>query len=309
MPKVRPLHPVADPLKGGQRLLEHPPVGGFVGLKDHGAGVMAPNTTYSVRFTTDASTGDTAVRTRYTIADAEDSGATNGWSIDNDTYRRQQGTWESFERATKMAIKGEAIPHHPRNLTELIEGPDKVTLRWEAPRRGPTPDGYRIFCRNSRTDALGTFTAIVNDTGSAATTYEDTTVAANGRYVYRVATLNGTAVGPRTSYFVARVPDRDLAAEEVHKPLNLEATASGGNVVLKWAVRSTTGITGYQIRRQESSGDNTGAYSKLVHNTNSTDRTYTDSTVESGKSYVYKVRAWMGSERSAASRYMEVAVP
>ena len=138
---------------------------------------------------------------------------------------------------------------------------------------------------------------------------EDTTASAGGRYVYRIAALNGSAQGPRTKYVVARVPERDLDPEEVHKPLSLRATVTGGNVVLKWAVRSTTGVTGYQIRRLVSSSDNGGKYNKLVHDTGSTDRTYTDTTAASGTTYVYKVRAWMGSERSAASAYAEVTVP
>ena len=37
--RLRPLHPVADPLQGGEDLLVHPLVGGLVGLQDDGAGV------------------------------------------------------------------------------------------------------------------------------------------------------------------------------------------------------------------------------------------------------------------------------
>ena len=37
--RLRPLHPVADPLQGGEDLLVHPLVGGLVGLQDGGVGV------------------------------------------------------------------------------------------------------------------------------------------------------------------------------------------------------------------------------------------------------------------------------
>ena len=48
--------------------------------------------------------------------------------------------------------------------------------------------------------ASGVFDTIAEDTGSSDTTFEDTTVSEDTRYVYRVAAINSVGTGPVSSF-------------------------------------------------------------------------------------------------------------
>jgi hypothetical protein len=78
-----------------------------------------------------------------------------------------------------------------------VENADgSVTLAWDAPGDGSVT-GYRKLRRNAdaREHSLSVH---VPDTGSSATSYTDTDVAAGAKYVYRVKAINEAGVGPKS---------------------------------------------------------------------------------------------------------------
>ena len=87
-------------------------------------------------------------------------------------------------------------PPAPENLTAVENADGSVTLTWDAPDDGSVT-GYRIL---RRIPAAGehSLSVYVPDTGSAATSYTDTDVAAGAKYVYRVKAINEAGVGPRS---------------------------------------------------------------------------------------------------------------
>ena len=81
-----------------------------------------------------------------------------------------------------------AAPAKPTGLSAEVSH-DSVTLTWDDPQ-DDSITGYVILRRNRETDAQGQFTELVADTGSAATTYADDSVAAETPYTYRIKAIN-----------------------------------------------------------------------------------------------------------------------
>ena len=71
-----------------------------------------------------------------------------------------------------------------------------VTLTWDAPD-DDSVTGYQILRRipDAGEDAVSVY---MSDTSSAATSYTDTDVAADTRYIYRVKAINGAGVGAQS---------------------------------------------------------------------------------------------------------------
>ena len=103
-------------------------------------------------------------------------------------------------------------PGRPTNLTGTVEH-DRVVLSWDAPADS-TVTGYQILRLNRAIHRLGEFQVHVEDTGGTATTYTDTDVDAGARYVYRVKARNGDAIGRRSTYFDANLPERPPAGSD-----------------------------------------------------------------------------------------------
>ena len=95
------------------------------------------------------------------------------------------------ETLTTAATDAMAAPEPPAKPTGLSATPshDRVVLTWDDPN-DDTITGYVILRRNRETDAQGQFTELTPDTGTAATTYTDDTVAAETPYTYRIKAIN-----------------------------------------------------------------------------------------------------------------------
>ena len=79
-------------------------------------------------------------------------------------------------------------PAKPRGLSATASH-DAITLTWDDPG-DDSITGYVILRRLRYDDPKGHFDELVADTGSAATTYTDDTVAANTHYTYRIKAIN-----------------------------------------------------------------------------------------------------------------------
>ena len=128
-----------------------------------------------------------------------------------------------------------------------------MTLTWDDPGDS-TIEGYQVL-RRSRDgleygDGRGAteFVAIVDDTGSSATTYADTSVAARTRYVYRVKARNPQGLSERSSYTNAETP---VAPPPPTSPTGLTVSSrTHDSVTLSWNDPGDSTIEGYQVLRR-----------------------------------------------------------
>ena len=180
---------------------------------------------------------------------------------------------------------------------------DRVLLSWNDPQDGAIT-GYRILRADVVDGAPGEFATMIADTGSAATTYTDTTVEPEGSYVYRVQAIGpGGLSGPSPDLAVNTPPAPVVVAvtpADPQAPTDLSAELTDGQVALHWdaPTQDANEVTGYEILRAEGQGE----LATLESDTGNAATTYTDATVASaGASYAYLVKAIRDGERSGAS--------
>ena len=200
------------------------------------------------------------------------------------------------------------VPDKPTGLTATASH-DQVVLTWDDPG-DDSITGYVILRRNRDTDAEGQFTELVNDTGSAATTYTDDSMAAETPYTYRIKAINDQGVSERSRWFhidtpASPTPESDPA---LLAPANLTATTADGQVVLSWdaPIEDTGSVTGYEILRGQGEDDPT----TLVADTGIATTTYTDETATQASTvYAYRVKAIRDGDLSQASNKARVHLP
>ena len=101
------------------------------------------------------------------------------------------------------------VPDQPRGLSAAAFH-DQVTLTWDDPD-DDSITGYVILRRNRDTDAEGHFDELVADTGTAATTYTDGSVAAETRYTYRIKAINEHGTSERSRWLHIDTPAAPVA--------------------------------------------------------------------------------------------------
>ena len=96
-------------------------------------------------------------------------------------------------------------PAPPTGLRATDVSHQRVTLTWDDPENSSIT-GHQVLRRTRDGDQYGDgqgaseFVVIINDTGSAAPSYNDTSVSPRIRYVYRVKARNAAGLGPRSTY-------------------------------------------------------------------------------------------------------------
>ena len=96
-------------------------------------------------------------------------------------------------------------PDKPTGLT-ATESHGQVVLTWDDPGDGSIT-GYVVLRRVRENDTGGDFSVLVADTGSAATTYTDATVAAETRYTYRIKAINEHGTSERSRWYHIDIPE------------------------------------------------------------------------------------------------------
>ena len=195
-------------------------------------------------------------------------------------------------------------PAKPRGLSATASH-DRVVLTWDDPG-DDTITGYVILRRLRYDDPSGHFDELAPDTGSAATTYTDDTVAAETNYTYRIKAINEHGVSERSRWFHIDIP---AAPERPAKPRGLSATASHDQVVLTWDDPGDDTITGYVILRRLRYDDPSGHFDELAPDTGSAATTYTDDTVAAETTYTYRIKAINEHGVSERSRWFHVDTP
>ena len=231
------------------------------------------------------------------------------------SFTDDAGNAESLTSAA-VAVPAEASapepPARPTGLSASGVAHDSVTLAWDDPGDS-TITGYRVLRRDIVNDPAGTFSTVVDNTGSAATSYTDTTVSAETRYAYRVVAINASGESPRSGYVNVGTPEEPASNQQPvtqdppGKPTGLQATAvSHDSVTLGWNDPGDDSITGYRILRRDIVNDPPGTFSTVAGNTGSAATSYTDQAVAAGTRYAYRIIALNASGDSPRSGYVNV---
>ena len=196
----------------------------------------------------------------------------------------------------------------PAQPTGLTADPahDQVGLDWDDPDDS-TITGYRILRRLPALDLPGEFAVLLENTGSALTTYLDTTVTPQTSYVYRVQAINAHGSSERSSWANALTPVPPVLTPA--QPTGLTADPAHDQVGLDWDVPDDSTITGYRILRRLPAQDPPGEFSVLLENTGSALTTYIDTTVTPQTSYVYQVQAINAHGSSEQSSWANALTP
>ena len=187
-------------------------------------------------------------------------------------------------------------PGSPTNLTATPNGQTQIDLSWTEPAsNGGSPiTGYQIEVSANRG---ATWTMLVENSQSTATTYPHEGLTAGTTRHYQVSAINAIGTGPASNVHhattVAAVPDA---------PTNLTATASGRTRIdLDWDKPPSDGgspIIGYRIQMSEDAGV---TWSTLVSDTERTATSYAHRGLSAGTTRHYRVRALNAEGEGAES--------
>jgi len=173
-----------------------------------------------------------------------------------------------------------------------------VALIWTAPvSDGGSPiTNYKIYRGNTAggESLLGSISNVLS--------YADTSVTNGQTYYYKVRAVNNVGEGPYSN----EVSATPVSGAVLSAPRNLQATAGDGKVTLTWAVPGSDGgstITNYMIYRGISPDSETllATVGNVVM--------YTDTIVDNGQIYYYKVSAVNSVGEGAKSSEVYVTTP
>ena len=182
-------------------------------------------------------------------------------------------------------------PGTPTSLTATATSGTNINLSWSAP--SGAVDGYKI----ERKVGAGSYSTLVADTGTTATTYSDSGLTSSTLYTYRVTALNGLDVGSSTSNEAFDTTDAVPSA-----PLSPSVrTDTTHAVTARWTTPTDcVGCTGYKIWNATSGG-------VIVNDTGSTATSRQLTGLTSGKLQQIKVSAWnatgIGANSTTVSNY------
>lgn len=210
---------------------------------------------------------------------------------------------------------GAAAPAQVTGLTATDFGTSRaynngrIDLSWTAPaNNGATISGYLI----ERSTDGSTYSTLVANTGSSATTYSDTSLLSAQIYYYKVSAINAAGTGlastaaNATATTVPQAPTIGTAADGgtgTTVTVTYTANATGGKAVSVYTATSSPGsITGTGSSPITVSGLTTGtAYTFTVTATNANGT----STPSAASNSVTPQTYWASSLQSSASSYGE----
>ena len=141
------------------------------------------------------------------------------------------GPWSGVARATVAAEgSGSGAGNPPAAPTGLLTAAthDSVLLAWDNPDDDGVT-GYRVL-RRVRTEG-NELKVIAPDTGSAATSYTDETVAAETAYEYQVKAINARGVSEASASANANTPAAPVLRQDEPQPETAQQQ-SGGDIII-----------------------------------------------------------------------------
>ena len=202
------------------------------------------------------------------------------------SFTDDAGNEETLTSAATDAVAGTGPtepPAKPRTLTASDISHDSVTLTWRDPQ-DDTITGYIILRRDKDTHQEGTFETVEEDTGTADTTYTDTSVEPEKRYVYRIKAINAFGKSEISSWVRAYTP---AAPATENTPATGAPTIGGTARVGETLTADTSGITD-----EDGLDDASFSYQWLagdVETTGATNATYTLADADRGKAIRVRV--------------------
>ncbi len=208
--------------------------------------------------------------------DDDDGNLTNGTPHGGSLFAafNRHGIACTTDPGANISFAGCTSPATP-TLT-ATPGDNSASLSWTASGTAV----YDVFRNEFGCDAG--FTKIAS--GTSATSLTDTAVANGLTYFYQVTSFpsGNEACASAPSTCVSVTPSGGPCVPPA-APASLTATAGSGSVTLNWS--AVSGATEYHVERSTTSG---GPYSQIG---TATGTTFTDTTVTSGTTYFYVVRA------------------
>ena len=260
------------------------------------------NVSFSYRWLADDTEITGATGTTYTLADTDE-----GKSIRvRVSFSDDAGNAETLTSAATAAVAA-AEPAEPPDKPTGLEATathDSVTLTWQDPQ-DESITGYVILRRVRVNDQGGDFSVLVANTGTAALTHTDDTVAASTTYTYRIKAINEHGTSERSRWYHIDTP----APPVPDRPTGLEATATHDTITLTWDDPGDDTITGYVILRRLRYDDPSGHFDELLSDTGMAATAYTDDTVEADTDYTYRIKAINEHGTSERSRWYHIDTP
>ena len=238
----------------------------------------------------------------YTLAEA-DEGKAISVSISFTDDAGNEETLTSGATAAVASAEPSEPPDKPTGLSATTTH-GQVVLTWDDPQ-DDSITGYVILRRVRVNDQGGEFSVLVADTGTAATTYTDNTVAASTTYTYRIKAINEHGVSERSRWYHIDTP----APPVPDQPKGLSATASHDSITLTWDDPGDDSITGYVILRRNRDTDAQGEFTELASDTGTDATSYTDGTVAEEARYTYRIKAINEHGVSERSRWYHISTP
>ena len=238
----------------------------------------------------------------YTLAEA-DEGKAISVSISFTDDAGNEETLTSGATAAVASAEPSEPPDKPTGLSATTTH-GQVVLTWDDPQ-DDSITGYVILRRVRVNDQGGEFSVLVADTGTAATTYTDNTVAASTTYTYRIKAINEHGVSERSRWYHIDTP----APPVPDQPKGLSATASHDSITLTWDDPGDDSITGYVILRRNRDTDAQGEFTELASDTGTDATSYTDGTVAEETRYTYRIKAINEHGASERSRWYHISTP
>ena len=194
------------------------------------------------------------------------------------------------------ATTGTTVPGAPSGLTTTASGSTQINLSWTVPAStgGSAITGYKIEVSPNGTSG---WTDQVANTGSTATTYAHTGLAAGDTRHYRVSAINANGSGTASN-----VDSATTGTTVPGAPTGLSATASGTTQInLSWTAPAITGgsaIIGYKIEVSSNGGT---SWTTLVADTGNANTTYQHTGLTASSTRHYRVSAINANGAGTAS--------
>ena len=199
------------------------------------------------------------------------------------------------------------VPDSPTGLSAQVST-DAVTLSWDDPG-DDTISGYVILRRDKAVHSQGTFETVATNTGTSDTAYVDLNVRTGRRYVYRVQAINPAGTSDRSNWARAYTPGPRPSFQRPARPTGLSSQASHDTVTLSWDDPGDPAVSGYVILRRDKDVHNRGTFHTINPDTATADTTYTDTTAEPERRYIYRIKAINTHGYSKTSAYHRTDTP
>ncbi|AKL96346.1 fibronectin type III domain-containing protein [Clostridium aceticum] len=182
--------------------------------------------------------------------------------------------------SNEATVTTEGKPAAPTNLTVISSTGNSVTLSWKDQSRNET--GFKIERKVS-----GENYKEINSVRTNTTTYEDKTISSGNKYTYRVRAYNAVGESDYSNEVVV------IPGSTPGPPTDLQVISfSGNSVTLSWRDQSRS-ETGFKIERKVPGGSYT-----QINTVDANVTTYKDTGLVSGKTYIYRVRAYNSAGNS-----------